>query len=174
MTSPSWYPSEYYIQPHYTTMPAYLRFEDAIAPALEGKRLAFWRRCRTAGLAQWAELGVEFRIKERTSRMNYPNRVTLEFADDVPPQLGAWHYFEDPAVGPVGDGHDWIHFLRSYFEQQYQAARSAQPIVYRVAHEFGHSLGFGHGGDGIMDQTPYHPLVSPEELVAAKDYWRIP
>lgn len=165
-----WYPSEYYIQPHYSTMPEYLRFEDTIAPVLTGKRLDFWRKARKNGLAEWVELGIPFRIKERSDHANGPNRVTLAFAEDVPPNLGAWHWFEDPSCGPVGDGHDWIHFLPSYFEGQFKS-RVLGPMVYRVAHEFGHSLGFGHGGDGIMDSSPDHPKVNAEELAAAKAYW---
>lgn len=166
----SWYPSEYYIQPHYKTMPERIRFEDTIAPRLTPRRLDFWRRAREVGLAEWAALGVRFVVRERTEYANAPNRVTLAFAGDVPPNLGAWHWFEDPSVGPVGDGHDWIHFLPAWFESAFQS-RVLGPTVYRVAHEFGHSLGFGHGGVGIMDQTPDHARVNEEELAAARAYW---
>lgn len=167
---PDWYPSMYYIQPHYKTMPERLRFEDTIAPELQGKRLDFWRRCRDSGLNEWLPLGVKFVIRERVEYANAANRVTFAFADDVPPQLGAWHYFEDPAYGPQGKGHDWIHFLPEKFEQLY-LSRVTGTMKYYVAHEFGHSLGFGHGGDGIMDASPDHPVVNTEEIAAAKAYW---
>lgn len=170
--SNEWYPENYYIQPRYKTMPEKLRFEDTIAPFLGGQRLAFWRRCRDSGLNEWLPLGVEFVVRERSDHANAPNRVTLAFASDVPPNLGAWHYFEDPEVGPVGDGHDWIHFLPARFEQEY-LSRITVHMKYLVAHEFGHSLGFGHGGDGIMDETPDHAVVNDEEIAAAKAYWNV-
>ena len=170
---PGWYPGEYQaypsLPPHYSTMPSYLRVVDRIKPQLIDKRRDVWLAARDRGLAQWAPVGFKIRIK---SIGDYDaNRVTLNFAEDVDPRLGAWHCFE--ACAPCSKpGCDWIHILPSAFEALYLSGFTAR-LQYWVAHEFGHSLGFGHGGDGIMDQTPEHAQVNAEEIAAAKTYWGI-
>ena len=165
---PSWYPASYYIQPHYSTMPAFLLIEDAVRPNLSGRRRRFWTRARDAGLAQWNDVGFAITVLDTTTPYG-ANRVTLNFDDKVPPELGAWHWFEGPPCG-IGTGCDWIHFNPTRFEQAYLAHAPGQ-VKYLVAHEFGHSLGFGHGGTGIMDETPDHAQVNDEEIAAARAYW---
>jgi len=169
MTDTSWYPENYYIQPHYSTIPD-LRIVDAVRPTLHNARRKFWLKARNAAFAQWAPVGLRFLI---TNKGPYKaNRVTLALAD---PQTGldAGHCFE--ACLPCQPGVtacDWIHITPEAFERAF-LSRINTHLKYLIAHEFGHSLGFGHGGDGIMDQTPYHAMVSPEEIDAAKAYWRV-
>ncbi|RPJ20461.1 MAG: hypothetical protein EHM35_19435 [Planctomycetaceae bacterium] len=169
MTDTSWYPINYYIQPHYKTMPEYLRVEDAAIMRLTGtKRQLFWKRCRDSGLAEWAPTGINLKVQEVVQGYRR-QRVTLNLADT---QTGgdASHCFEDCEPCFDKTACDWIHIKWDAFEQCFQARNSGK-LKYWVAHEFGHSLGFGHGGDGIMDETPDHAVVNDEEIAAAKDYW---
>lgn len=166
---PNWYPGEYrpapQYPPHYPTMPAYLRIRDCIAPTLTSSYRDFWLRCRDLGLAEWLMTGISLRIK-RSAVQDRPGLVTLAWmtpAEALEAQRGAWHQFNV-------DGSDWIHFDRVRFEQQV-ASNVTTTVKYWVAHEFGHSLGFGHGGDGIMDETPDHAAVNAEEIAAATAYW---
>lgn len=163
-----WYPGEYLpdpaYPPHFKTMPAYLRVVDRIKPQLEGDRRKFWVRARDAGLAQWALVGFEIRIKALGDYDG--NRVTINFGASP---VGAWHCFEvcEPCLKPACD---WIHVDPWAFEQLYLSGLRTR-LQYWVAHEFGHSLGFGHGGTGIMDQTPEHAKVNEEEIAVARAYW---
>ena len=47
-----WYPGEYYIQPHYSTMPSYLRVEDVFAPTLGPRKRRFWTKARDQALSE--------------------------------------------------------------------------------------------------------------------------
>lgn len=176
MTDTSWYPGEYRpdpaYPPHYRTMPDFLRYEDVAELELRGKRRDFWIRCRDSALREWAPLGLELR-PARKSQPFGPDRVTFSLMNkaDYGLEASAAHCFEvcKPIV-PGTQGADWVQVDREAFEQQYQS-RTTGHLKYWLAHEFGHSLGFGHGGDGIMDQTPDHAVVNTEEIYAAKSYW---
>ena len=52
-----WYPGEYYIRPHYSTMPSYLRVEDVFAPTLGPRKRRFWTKARDQALAKWSPVG---------------------------------------------------------------------------------------------------------------------
>jgi len=176
MTDTTWYPGNYIpdpaYPPHYSTMPEYLRVVDAGLPFLADypKRRSFWLRCRDSGLAEWAPTGITLRLPTGATPYG-AQRVTLNLAD---PQnnLDGGHCFEVcPPLTKSGSG--WIHIDESDFEQLFLARNTAR-LKYLFAHEFGHALGFGHGGDGIMDQTPSHAVVNDEEIAAAKAYWGLP
>ena len=176
MIDASWYPGLYRpdpaYPPHYKTMPRVLRLVDAIAPELEGPRLKFWLRCRDSGLREWDPTGLKIAWRPKL-RPYGPDRVTFALMNkaDYEATANAMHCFEVcKPIKPGTPGADWVQIDRVAFEQCYQS-RVTQQLKYYVAHEFGHSLGFGHGGDGIMDQTPDHAVVNDEEIAAAKDYW---
>lgn len=168
----SWYPGEYRPAPWYP--PEYrsiredqrLVVNDNIAPSLEGDRLLAWRKTRNRAFAQWSPVGINIRVREN-NRVNRIGRVTLAFMtpeeDAESYDIDAWHQYNE-------NGSDWIHFEPVAVEQAF-LAHSYSHLRYLVAHEFGHSLGFGHGGTGIMDQTPYHAFVNAEEIAAAQAYW---
>jgi hypothetical protein len=81
------------------------------------------------------------------------------------------HCFEVcPPIVPGTTGADWILIDREAFEQFFKSNVTIE-LRYIIAHEFGHSLGFGHGGNGIMDETPSHAVVNAEEIAAAREYW---
>ena len=168
----SWYPSEYYIQPHYITMPNYLRVEDMVGPTLSLQRRKRWTAVATAAFAEWDLLGVEVRF--RPAKKPYgANRVTINLMDpasiDAQPDLKGWACFEEcPPLEKPGSA--YIHINPIALDNAF-ASRVYSGLKYLVAHEFGHSLGFGHGGVGIMDQTPEHAFVNAEEIEAAKAYW---
>lgn len=178
MTDTSWYPGNYRpvpeYPPHYRTMPAFLRIVDSISDQLEGKRLRFWLRARDSGLAEWTVPIPQLDLRFPHADPYGPHRVTIDFMDgekDYQTDRDALHCFEvcHPIV-PGTPGADFIRIDRERFEEHY-LSRVSQPVKYLVAHEFGHSLGFGHGGDGIMDQTPDHAVVNDEEIEAATAYW---
>ena len=98
--------------------------------------------------------------------MDRKGRVTLAY---MTPEEQA--DFQVPAIHQWNEGgFDWIHLDSIAVEQTY-LSRVFAPLQYYFAHEFGHSLGFGHGGTGIMDQTPDHPFVNAEEIAACQSYW---
>lgn len=170
-----WYPGAYVpdpeYPPHYTTMPAYLRIEDAVRPKFPvgSRRERFWTRSRDAAFAEWAGVGIKFHLTETTEPYK-DNRVSLVLsATLVPPTVPAWHCFECNECEDI-DGCDWIQVNRLKF-LQFFIARNQKQMTYLIAHEFGHSLGFGHGGDGIMSEDPHAAKVNAEEIAAAKAYW---
>jgi hypothetical protein len=172
MPDTSWYPGNYVpdpaYPPHYSTMPEYLRVVDAGLPQLTGKRAAFWLRCRDSGLAEWAPTGLKIKLPLDAEAYG-AQRVTFNLADPQVGDLPAAHCFEVcPPLTKSGSG--WLHVDPDSFEQ-YFLARNTARLKYLFAHEFGHALGFGHGGDGIMDQTPEHAVVNDEEIAAVRAYW---
>lgn len=174
----SWYPGNYRphaaYPPHYSTMPGYLRIVDAGAPELTGYDRRFWERARDAGLAQWGLVGLDLRLKRFGAYK--ANRVTLSFMDmqaDYGSDRPGLHCFEAcPPCQPGVVGCDWVRIDRATF-RDYVATRIPAHVSYLIAHEFGHSLGFGHGGTGIMDETPEHAHVNAEEIAAAQAYWGV-
>jgi len=178
MTDTSWYPGEYRpdpaYPPHYKTMPDYLRIEDAMLnPVRQFKspeRERFWIRCRNSGLGEWDPVRLNLRVRPAVKAYG-AHRVTFNLAD-TQVGLAASHCFEVcPPLTKPGSG--WLHIDPVAFEQ-YFLSRTTATLKYLFAHEFGHALGFGHGGDGIMDQTPSHAVVNDEEIAAAKAYWGLP
>lgn len=173
MTDTSWYPGNYRpdpaYPPHYRTMPDYIRIADIAALTLTGKRLEFWERCRDSALGEWAPTGIRLRLRG-AGKPYGANRVTFALADpqnDKP----AGHCFEVcPPIVPGTPGAGWLHVDPETFEGAF-LGRNSGWLRYLIAHEFGHALGFGHGGDGIMDETPSHAVVNAEELAVAKAYW---
>ena len=167
----SWYPANHYIKPHYRTMPEFLRIEDMVAPTLATRERKLWRTARDRALGQWLPVG--FEIRARDARRPYGgNRVTLNIADNEN-DIGGMHCFEECPPCDGKSGCDWIHVDQDVWTHA-MLGGDTRYLRYVIAHEFGHSLGFGHGGSGIMDATPYHPLVNDEEIAAAKGYWGIP
>jgi hypothetical protein len=168
---PDWYPEAYYIQPHYSTMPGYLRVEDAFAPTLTLGQRRFWCKARDRALARWYGLGIDIRVSDVVGGYK-ADRVTLG-VEQIQTGIGGWAAFEYPPCPPGVEGCAWVHVDQDEWEDAW-SARYAAPIRNVIVHEFGHSLGFGHGGDGVMAVPRVSNYPNDEEITAAKDYWGIP
>jgi len=84
---------------------------------------------------------------------------------DVPPGIGAWAQFnEPPACGFIQvDITTWQNAVRS---------RNIGHLTEVLIHEVGHTLGFGHGGYGVMSTLLDKPTwPNDEEVAAARAYW---
>ncbi len=176
LTDDSWHPGVYLpypeFPPHYSTMPGFIRVVDTIAPTLGRRKRRIWTAARDRGFAQWLPAGINVRVKDI---LPYgPNRTTLAVVDLLEEEgfdgNGMACFEGCHPIVPGTEGAAWIHLAPKAFAETW-ASRVYTMFQYLVAHEFGHNLGFGHGGTGIMDQTPDHPHVNDEEIAAARAYW---
>ena len=173
----SWYPDNYYTtpKPHYKTMPDFLRLEDLFSLTLEPDAQHFWRKQRNVALEQWKP-AINIKIREQPFGFGYRrHRVTLDVQQNVNDLGGLACFGCDPFTGDecrpcAKRGIGWIKVDTDVWTQAW-TARNGTYLRYIIAHEFGHTLGFQHGGTGIMDATPYHAQVNAEEIQAAKAYW---
>ena len=173
---PDWYPSDYYIQPHYSTMPEYLRIADVFAPGLAPQGAGLWRKARDQALAKWNPVGFGWRVRE--DREPYlGNRVTLNM-EYINYRIGGWACFEcdpaephDPCEATCPNAMAWVHVDDETWEDAFDSGYLGT-LRYVLCHEIGHVLGFGHGGTGIMSAT-YKQSLTPnaEEIAAARAYW---
>lgn len=167
MSDTSWYPASYDIRPAYTSTPD-IAVADIIAPRLGPLKRAWWRRARTKALAMWEAGGLRFVVTEGVEPFG-DDRITLARAD-VPDPIDAWAAWQQPPCpeGSVNCG--WVQLDRLAWKQAWRI-RNLLRMKYLIAHELGHCLGFGHGGDGIMAARWTTNRVNAEELAALRAYW---
>lgn len=171
----SWWPQNYYIQPHYKTMPEYLRVEDIFAKTIKylpHRRL--WRKARDIALIRWAPV-INWVTSER--KTGYRNqRITLT-VEDIQPGIGGWAGFEVDPLNPHDPtdccpGMAWVHVDLDTWKQT-TGSLTAGPLAYVITHELGHTLGFGHGGTGVMAVPRITAVPNSEEIKLAKEYWKV-
>ena len=157
--SESWYPDSYYIQPHYATAPTinYWDLESFI-----GRKRRYWDSAWTRALQRWAPVGLDLQYHPGPMPCPWPG-VDVSVVD-VPPGIGAWAQFnEPPECGFVQvDITTW---------RQAVLGRNIGYLTQAITHEVGHTLGFGHGGTGIMAAPLTAIAPNAEEIAAARAYW---
>jgi hypothetical protein len=158
--SEDWYPSDYYIQPHYDSFPTINLWDQE---SFTGRRRKYWDSAWTRAIQRWSPVGLNLAYHSGPLECPSPG-VTLEVFNS-PPGIGAWTQFnEPPACGFIQvDRTLWRNTLRS---------RNIKYLTEVMNHELGHVLGFGHGGMGIMSYDPNKtPYPNAEEITAARAYW---
>lgn len=164
---PSWYPADYYIQPKYESYPD-LILVDVAAPRLRPRRRNFWEKARDKAIAGWAECGVSFEIIEQVTGYNC-GEITLDLYDTDDGTKGQAATLYPPLPFDCTEG-AWARVDLEWFQQQWMS-KVAAPLQAVIGHELGHTLGFGHGGTGIMAPYATERIPNAEECSALRAYW---
>ena len=166
--SEPWYPDSYYIQPHYSTMPSYLRVEDVFAPTLGPRKRRFWTKARDQALAKWSPVGFRWEtIDAITPYDRGPGDAGHRGCPTGDRRVGGVRV---PAVSRGSPRLRLGPHRRRDVERRLVLEISGN-LRSVLTHEFGHSLGFGHGGDGVMAVPRVSNTPNAEEIAAAKTYW---
>lgn len=203
MSVPCWTPKEHrydgscdssqLVLPHYDTMPDYVRVYDTAVRTNGWRRWQkkLWRDIRSKALWRWfPDRNMEnppFVVTELKNRYAYPKQgITLTVQEFVPitvPNNNYGGFGLYPLVEPWTAEYSEIAwqngkgFVAMHPKTVYTAFKARVPgyAAGAMCHEFGHALGFGHGGTGIMRsaiEPPYYP--NTEDLLAFREYWGEP
>ncbi len=160
MTDTSWYPGSYYINPHYDSAPT-INYWDL--EAFTRRRRKYWNAAWTRALQRWAPVGLDLVFHPGPLGCPEPG-VTCEVLD-VPPGVGAWAQFNEPPEC------SFVQVDITTWRNAYKG-RNIAYLTEVITHEVGHTLGFGHGGTGIMSYLPDKTTwPNAEEIAAAQAYW---
>lgn len=110
---------------------------------------AWYHRNLRAAIRDWNACGVLRLVIDRDAAPYTPETITV-FEDrdgkDPEPAYGGWN----GTAGIVAVGEPWTR---------------SRPVL---AHELGHALGFGHGGDGIMGGGNH---VTPTDCAGLRSFY---
>lgn len=150
-----------------------IRVIDAMAGSLNSDHRRIWVKARNAALTNW---DIPFTV-ERISEAQLPYTWTDENINgglavtDIQPDsillvrnrsvysqtFGSWVEAEQGGVAAYAP---WRPWWKAYYFSQ---------LIGVIGHEVGHTLGFGHGGTGIMGGGSDRP--NAVELTALHAYW---
>jgi hypothetical protein len=158
--STDWYPASYYIQPHYASAPRINYWDQE---SFTGRKRRYWDAAWRRALQRWEPVGLE--LVYHPGPIGCPSPGVTCAVVDVPPGIGAWAQFnEPPDCGFIEvDVTTWRNAVWG---------RNIRYLTEVMTHEIGHTLGFGHGGTGIMSYLPDKTTwPNAEEIEAARAYW---
>lgn len=169
-----WWPAEHFLmlgEPEpklaYPDFPL-IEVRDIVPKKLRRKRKTFWRDARDRAFEPWINTGVKFYLIE--AEPGYiPGRLTLDL-QDIPPGIGGWAVWDEPPEPDGGPSCPWVQIDSVEFENCFQA-KARNRLVGIIRHEVGHTLGFGHGGDGVMAVPRRSNSLSAEEIAVLRQYW---
>jgi hypothetical protein len=183
--------------PDYTTIPVY----DGVAPEMGPLKRGWWRRVRDAALADWSRSGLRFAVEEKVYDWTQPppDATQDEIAANEKRLMAQFDRRSIVIKYEPGDGRSQGSYTADYTLPDGTVLASphvgiATLMMGRlgtknalrdnrnmtrgiVAHEIGHTLGFGHGGTGVMNigynlgGEEGHTTCSDEELQVAHDHY---
>lgn len=193
MSVPCWTPKEHrydgtcnntrLVLPHYETMPDYIRVYDVAIRKLPRGERNQWRKARNSALKRWGYPWVVKEIRWGMTESPYKAQgITLSIQPDAP-LLSSNNY------GGFGLDNPWEPWKSEFSQRAWDLGKGyvamhpntvwnalntnvSGKLIGVMCHEFGHALGFGHGGEGIMRSSvspPYYP--DDDELFHLKEYW---
>lgn len=177
-----WCTDPYDGPPHYPALP-YILVVDLATPRLRRRRRKFWTAALNAALDSWEPSGLQLDGTRDASFAYAFGTITVDLTDTPDGTAGyaafgitpedAVRWPEAPHEAPL-PGVGWAHVDPVEFEKIFKSkvSRSLEAII---AHEVGHTFGFGHGPSrNCMDtDTVHNTRPTAEEIKALKDYFNV-
>lgn len=179
MSEETWYPQQWCwrypdrCMPPYDGPPHYPFVPDIVVTDLTwymGRAQRFWLKSRENALAMWAAAGLTFHVKDGTTYRK--GRITIGVLPTSDGTRGeAFFGAEPPEAETPYPGRGWAHVDDDWFKVCYDG-RNQAGLTKVLAHEIGHTFGFGHGGTGAMS-TYATGAVDGEERLALRRYFQL-
>lgn len=162
-----WCTSPYDGPPHYPALP-HILVVDLATSTLHLRRRKFWLAALDAALDSWEPSGLRLDGTRDSSFAYAPGTITISLAD-TPDGTAGWAAFGfmpgDETTPAPGVG--WVQVDRAEFEKVFRA-KQAGNLRAIIAHEVGHTFGFGHAPPrACMDTDTVHNTAPTAEEIAA-------